>query len=93
MKANEFVKKFGWSSLKIAIRLPQFKRYKYVIFYSDEIDFKNEFDEHYKDYMFETSEIKQLIEAKELVDYHEGIAVDLLPSYVLDAIQLVESCQ
>lgn len=73
MKANEFVKKYGWSSLKIAVTLPTFYRYKYVIFYSDEIDFKNEFIEKHKEYMFEIREVKRLVESHNLVERIGGL--------------------
>lgn len=68
MKANEFVKKHGWNSLLIAKTLPKFNRYKYVIFYADEIDFSNELIEKHADYMFKASEIKCLVESWEVVD-------------------------
>ena len=102
MKANEFVKKFGWSSLKIAVTLPPFYRYKYVIFYSDEIDFKNEFIEKHKEYMFETQEVKRLVESHELVARYGTAdeAKEYLPMLRMDsydelkqAILDVESCQ
>lgn len=105
MKANEFVKKFGWSSLKIAVTLPRFYRCKYVIFYSDEIDFKNEFIEKHKEYMFETQEVKRLVESHELIEscgglqsvgeklthgmYESRAVIDRLKQAILD----VESCQ
>lgn len=106
MKANEFVKKFGWSSLKIAVTLPPFYRYKYVIFYSDEIDFKNEFIEKHREYMFETQEVKRLVESHELVDSYGGLEnakgkleyFDWIPSgswnhaLLSKAIADVESC-
>ena len=109
MKANGFVKKFGWYSLKIAVTLPRFYRYKYVIFYSDEIDFKNEFIEKHKEYMFETQEVKRLIESYKLVEAEGGLlnvknsfqmerdcgGVDLTPfgEKLYQAILDVESCQ
>ena len=102
MKANEFIKKFGWSSLKIAVTLPPFYRYKYVIFYSDEIDFKNEFIEEHKEYMFETQEVKRLVESHELVESHGGLPqarkaahVDCFdyPMRLLQAVADVESCK
>lgn len=74
MKANEFVKKFGWNSLLIAKTLPKFNRYKYVIFYADEIDFSNEFHAGRKSYMFEVVEVKHLIESHELVSDYYGLA-------------------
>ena len=70
MKANEFVKKHGWNSLLIAKTLPKFNRYKYVIFYADEIDFSNEFHAGRKSYMFEVVEVKRLVESHELVAVH-----------------------
>ena len=73
MKANEFVKKFGWNSLLIAKTLPKFNRYKYVIFYADEIDFSNEFHAGRKSYMFEVVEVKHLIESHELVEKLGGL--------------------
>lgn len=99
MKANEFVKKFGWSSLKIAVTLPPFYRYKYVIFYSDEIDFKNEFIEKHKEYMFETREVKRLVESHELVESYGGITEARIKQAIngnkrlIAAIADVESCQ
>ena len=73
MKANEFVKSFGWSSLEIAKTLPKFNRYKYVIFYADEIDFSNEFHAGRKSYMFEVIEVKRLVESHELVKEHGSL--------------------
>ena len=73
MKATEFVKKFGLDSLLIAKTLPKFNRYEYVIFYADEIDFSNEFLEKHKDYMFETQELKRLVESHELVERCGGL--------------------
>lgn len=106
MKANEFIKKFGWSSLKIAVTLPPFYRYKYVIFYSDEIDFKNEFIEKHKEYMFETQEVKRLVESHELIEKDfesieiaeyehmvSGCYSDSCWLRVKQAILDVESCQ
>lgn len=105
MKANEFIKRFGWSSLKIAVTLPPFYRYKYVIFYSDEIDFKNEFVEKHKEYMFETQEVKRLVESHDLIEscgglqsvgeklthgmYESRAVIDRLKQAIYD----VESCQ
>ena len=102
MKASEFIKKFGWSSLKIAVTLPRFYRYKYVIFYSDEIDFKNEFIEKHKEYMFETQEVKRLIESHELIEGCGGLDLARKEAHkncfefnapLLKAIFDVESCQ
>lgn len=102
MKANEFIKKFGWSSLKIAVTLPRFYRYKYVIFYSDEIDFKNEFIEKHKEYMFETQEVKRLIKSHELVESCGGLDLARKEAHkncfefnapLLKAILDVEQCQ
>lgn len=73
MKANEFVKKHGWNSLLIAKTLPKFNRYKYVIFYADEIDFSNEFHAGRKSYMFEVVEVKRLVESHELVESCGGL--------------------
>lgn len=73
MKANEFVKSFGWSSLEIAKTLPKFNRYKYVIFYADEIDFSNEFHAGRKSYMFEVIEVKRLVESHGLVKEHGSL--------------------
>ena len=73
MKANEFVKSFGWSSLEIAKTLPKFNRYKYVIFYADEIDFSNEFHAGRKSYMFAVAEVKRLVESHELVKEHGSL--------------------
>ena len=73
MKANEFVKKHGWNSLLIAKTLPKFNRYKYVIFYADEIDFSNEFHAGRKSYMFAVAEVKRLVESHELVEQYENI--------------------
>ena len=102
MKASEFIKKFGWSSLKIAVTLPPFYRYKYVIFYSDEIDFKNEFIEKHKEYMFETQEVKRLVESHELIKSCGGLDAARKEAHkncfdfnapLLKAIADVESCQ
>ena len=73
MKANEFVKKHGWNSLLIAKTLPKFNRYKYVIFYADEIDFSNEFHAGRKSYMFEVVEVKRLVESHEFVSDYYGL--------------------
>ena len=73
MKANEFVKKHGGNSLLIAKTLPKFNRYKYVIFYADEIDFSNEFHAGRKSYMFAVAEVKRLVESHELVKEHGSI--------------------
>ena len=73
MKANEFVKKHGWNSLLIAKTLPKFNRYKYVIFYADEIDFSNEFHAGRKSYMFAVAEVKRLVESHELVKEHGSL--------------------
>ena len=73
MKANEFVKKHGWDSLLIAKTLPKFNRYKYVIFYADEIDFSNEFHAGRKSYMFDVAEVKRLVESHELVESYGGL--------------------
>ena len=73
MKANEFVKKHGWNSLLIAKTLPKFNRYKYVIFYADEIDFSNEFHAGRKSYMFAVAEVKRLVESHELVESCGGL--------------------
>lgn len=71
MKANKFVRQHGWNSLLIAKTLPKFNRYKFVIFYADEIDFSNEFHAGRKSYMFEVAEVKRLVESHELVmDYY-----------------------
>lgn len=67
MTPEEFVKKYGISGFKVARSLPAFKRYKYTIIYSDEIDFSNEFVEKHKNYMFESQEIKRLVESHDLV--------------------------
>jgi hypothetical protein len=73
VKANEFVKKHGWGSLLIAKTLPKFNRYKYVIFYADEIDFSNEFHAARKSYMFDVAEVKRFVESHELVEkYKKG---------------------
>lgn len=107
MKANEFVRRFGLSSLEIAKTLPKFNRYKYVIFYADEIDFSNELHAGRKSYMFEVAEVKRLVESHELVEECGGLnkakervaLEEKLPSpnvfYVLvvsSAIADVESC-
>lgn len=73
MKANEFVRRFGLSSLEIAKTLPKFNRYKFVIFYADEIDFSNEFHAGRKSYMFEVAEVKRLVESHELVRDYYGL--------------------
>lgn len=73
MKANRFVKEHGWSSLLIAKTLPKFNRYKYVIFYADEIDFSNELIEKHVDYMFKASEIKRLVGSHEMVKDYYGL--------------------
>lgn len=70
MKANEFIKKFGLDSFKVAMLCPQFKRYNYAILYSDEVDFSNEFIEKHTDYMFKTSDLKRLVESHELVEIY-----------------------
>lgn len=104
MKANEFVKKCGWDSLLIAKTLPKFNRYKYVIFYADEIDFSNEFHAGRKSYMFDVAEVKHLVESYELVNSYGGLDKSRLKvqgnrlSYkktadLWKAIELVESCQ
>lgn len=102
MKATEFVKKFGWDSLLIAKTLPKLDRYKYVIFYADEIDFSNEFLEKHKDYMFESQEIKRLVESHELVEKAGGLMGARkeahkdcfeFKSNLLRAIADVEACQ
>lgn len=100
MKATEFVKKFGLDSLLIAKTLPKFNRYEYVIFYADEIDFSNEFLEKHKDYMFETQELKRLVESHELVERTGGLRECRLMSYRMNvgdrlaqAIADVEACQ
>lgn len=72
MKANEFVKRHGWNSLLIAKTLPKFNRYKYVIFYADEVDFSNEFHAGRKSYMFAVAEVKRLVESHELVECYGG---------------------
>ncbi len=105
MKANEFVKKFKIDSFRVAYRLRAINRYKYVIFYSDEIDFSNEFDEAHKEYMFEAKDVKRLVESHELVESCGG--VDAVKQYLMDgnvfrfeekplmrkAIADVEACQ
>ena len=73
MKATEFVRRFGLSSLEIAKTLPKFNRHKYVIFYADEIDFSNEFHAGRKSYMFEVAEVKRLVESHELVKGYYGL--------------------
>ena len=73
MKANEFVKKHGWNSLLIAKTLPKFNRYKYVIFYADEIDFSNEFHAGRKSYMFAVAEVKRLVESHEYIESYGGL--------------------
>ena len=105
MKANEFVKKHGWGSLLIAKTLPKFNRYKYVIFYADEIDFSNEFHAARKSYMFDVAEVKHLVESHNLVEKVGGmdkakmllrmrIAAELYESAdeIEKAIADVESC-
>lgn len=82
MKANEFVRRFGLSSLEIAKTLPKFNRYKYVIFYADEIDFSNELHAGRKSYMFEVAEVKRLVESHELVEKCGG--VDKVKQYLKD---------
>ena len=109
MKANEFVKKHGWNSLLIAKTLLKFNRYKYVIFYADEIDFSNEFHAGRKSYMFEVVEVKRLVESYELVEKCGGLSIakdfcrdfecihiglDLIECRrLIKAIADVESCQ
>ena len=73
MKANEFVKSFGWSSLEIAKTLPRFNRCKYVIFYADKIDFSNEFHAGRKSYMFEVIEVERLVESHEYIESYGGL--------------------
>ena len=73
MKANEFVKKCGIDSFKVAMICPQFKRYKYVVFYNYEIDFSNDFNEKHKNYMFESREVKSLVESHYLVKEHGSL--------------------
>lgn len=103
MKANEFVKEFGLDSFKAAMICPQFNRYGYVIFYSDEVDFSNKFIEKHADYMFKTSDVKRLVESWELVDSKGGldVAKNVVKSQhnlytdmrLVQAIADAESCQ
>jgi len=103
VKANEFVKKHGWDSLLIAKTLPKFNRYKYVIFYADEIDFSNEFHAGRKSYMFDVAEVKRLVESYKVVEQFGGLekAMDAVinqeangrpMNQLAQAIADVESC-
>ncbi len=73
MTPEEFVKRWGLSEFKIAKSLPAFRRYKYTIIYSDEIDFANEFDEKHKDYMFESKDIDRIVLSHGLIERLGGI--------------------
>ncbi|MDM1731461.1 hypothetical protein HX116_09890 [Acinetobacter towneri] len=103
MKANEFIKKFGWTGFKIACRQRAIDRHKYTIIWSDEIGFSNEINEIDADWTFESKEVLRLVESHELIggdlEYAKKFYADCafkrdkhLVRYK-QAIADVESCQ
>ncbi|MCO8100943.1 hypothetical protein [Acinetobacter indicus] len=73
MKANEFVKKFGWTGFKIACQHRAINRYKYTIIWSDEIGFSNEINKIDADWTFESKDVLRLIASHELVEKLGGL--------------------
>lgn len=97
MKANDFVKKYGLTTFKISMGFVNTR--KYLVVYTNEIDFTDEIKPHHGNCVFDRKEVKKIVEAHELVEKFGGLEESR--KYINDrilpelgrAIKLVESCQ
>lgn len=98
MKANEFVKEFGLNAFRLSVGFVSTRRY--LVVYEDEIDFTDEIRPSHGECVFDSSEVKRLVESHELIEKLGGLNEAKI--YVPDgykserlkqAIADVESCQ
>lgn len=96
MKANEFIKEYGlftfWKSTEFL------NSRKYLVVYTDEIDFTDEITPRHGKLVFDRKEVKRLVKSHEIVERLGGLekakrtcSIDL--ERLQQAIADVESCQ
>lgn len=71
MKANEFVKKFGLDAFRLSVGFVSTR--KYLVVYEDEIDFTDEIKPSHGECVFDSLEVKRLVESHELVKSRGGL--------------------
>lgn len=73
MKATEFVKKGGLWVFKYALAQLSFNKDMFLVVYRYECEFVSEVEDNHGDCVFSYRDVKQIVDAFELVESHGGL--------------------